>query len=125
MIAKESQAVHVCTQTMQIGLNESLVACFNYGVISPRLACNAAPPIGDMFIQRLWILQGHYVSQHKRRGTANEKEPFISPCHSMLRDNRHFEMHYGTHKLSGALSLGFRVAISSCLKHRNGTEPHR
>lgn len=106
-----SVCVHRLCKSPQIVLNESLIACFNYSIISLHLAYNTAPPIGDMFIQRLRILQSHDVCGTKG-GMANERDPFISACHSMVRDNLHFEMHYSTHNLSGTLSLRYRVLLT-------------
>lgn len=93
---KNHRLRRVCTTSCkwkQIVLDRSSVACFNYSVISHRQGTVMQLHVQDVFIRRLRLLHSDDARSTKKGATANEREPFISSCHSVPRDNLHFEMH--------------------------------
>lgn len=93
---KNHRPQRVCTTSCkwkQIALDRSSVTCFNYSVISLRQGTVTQLHVQDVFIRRLRLLHSADARGTKEGATPNEREPFISSCHSVLRDNLHFEMH--------------------------------
>lgn len=93
---KNHRLQRVCTTSCkwkQIALDRSSVAGFNYSVISLRQGPVTQLHVQDMLIRRLRLLHSADARSTKKGATPNEREPFISSCHSVLQDNLHFEMH--------------------------------